>query len=228
MIKKDAALPPGWKAEAVRNSFACWMNGTLHTRPDALQILRAYHILQWRRDSLYCGSCGHKNEDSKTELARVCPVCGRIEYPRICPAIITMINRGNRQEEILLAHNKNFKNNMYSLIAGFNEAGETLEQTVEREIREEVNIKVKNIRYLTSQAWPFPASLMLGFKAEWESGEPRPDGVEIEDARWFTRETIPQLPQGGSVAYRIINGWLESQRHSYSPRSPRLRVSLFF
>jgi NAD+ diphosphatase len=201
MLRPEAVLPEGLSTVPVRVCFA--------ERPDGASLLRAFHIMQWRADSRFCGSCGHQNGDSTTELARLCPNCGRIEYPRICPAIIVMINRTTeRGEEILLAHNKRFKNNMYSLIAGFNEAGESLEETVAREIREEVGVEVKDVRYLTSQSWPFPASLMLGFRARWASGEARPDGVEIGDARWFTRQNVPALPRNGSVAYRIISGWL--------------------
>jgi NAD+ diphosphatase len=172
-------------------------------------MLRAYHVAQWRRDSAYCGSCGTKNLNAPDELARLCPTCGRREYPRISPAVITIII--NEKNEALLAHNNKFAERVYSLIAGFNEAGESLEDTVAREIREEVGLEVRDIRYVASQPWPFPNSLMLGFTARYASGDIRPDGIEIEDAKWFTPDTLPQLPGGGSVSRFLINSWLEGK-----------------
>jgi NAD+ diphosphatase len=133
-------------------------------------------------------------------------VCGRHEFPRISPAVIVAIT--DDENRILLAHNKNFRAGVYSLIAGFNEAGESLEATVAREIREEVNIEVADIAYIKSQPWPFPNSVMLGFSARYSSGTLRPDGVEIEDARWFTRDNRPTLPGGGSLSRELINRWL--------------------
>ncbi|MDR0909525.1 MAG: NAD(+) diphosphatase [Spirochaetaceae bacterium] len=201
MLKPDAKI--GLDQGEIRRIFS--------VRDDASQLLRAYHIMQWREDSRFCGSCGVKNEDSRIEIARVCPACGRIEYPRICPAIITLVSRGDK---ILLAHNKKFLNRIYSLIAGFTEAGETLEETVTREVREEVGIEVKNIRYAFSQAWPFPNSLMAGFYADWAGGEIQTDtqralpNSEIEDARWWTRDNLPELPFTGSVARKLIEQWL--------------------
>jgi NAD+ diphosphatase len=172
-------------------------------------MLRAYHIVQWRRDAAFCGSCGAKNTDAPDELARLCPACGRREYPRISPAVITLII--HQDGRALLAHNKKFAEGVYSLIAGFNEAGESLEATVAREIREEVGLEVRDIRYVASQPWPFPNSLMLGFTARHASGEPCPDGVEIDDAQWFCPDRLPKLPGNGSVSRYLINSWLEGK-----------------
>jgi NAD+ diphosphatase len=113
----------------------------------------------------------------------------------------------NDRDEVLLAHNANFLNRVYSLVAGFVEAGESLEAAVKREVREEVNIEVGEIRYAASQPWPFPNSLMLGFTARHTGGEIRPDGTEILDARWFSRENLPNLPGNGSIARRLIEQW---------------------
>jgi NAD+ diphosphatase len=113
----------------------------------------------------------------------------------------------NDQNQALLAHNKQFVPGLYSLIAGFNEAGETLEATVAREIREEVGLEVRDIRYIRSQPWPFPYSLMLGFSARYAGGNVRVDGVEIEDARWFDQDRLPELPGLGSVSRYLINLW---------------------
>jgi NAD+ diphosphatase len=172
------------------------------------RILRSHHISLWRRDSRFCGSCGSPNRDADTgELARQCPACGRLEFPRISPAVITIVI--NDKDEALLAHNSKFAAAIYSLIAGFNEAGESLEATVAREIKEEVNLDVTDIRYVRSQPWPFPNSLMLGFTARYSGGELKPDGKEIEDARWYSRDALPQLPGSASVSRYLIELWRE-------------------
>jgi NAD+ diphosphatase len=208
VVDAKAPLPPGWRALPVRQGLFMVSPGkTLEGKGSVGRLLRAYHVVQWRRDSAYCGTCGTKNTDAPDELARLCPSCGRREYPRIAPAVITIII--NDKNEALLAHNRNFAGRMYSLIAGFNEAGESLEDTVARETKEEVGIEVKDIRYIASQPWPFPSSLMLGFTARHASGEIRPDGIEIEDAKWFTPASLPDIPGFGSVSRYLINSWLE-------------------
>jgi NAD+ diphosphatase len=209
---KRPRLPEGWTAIPVRRVLAS-VNTAGAEHGHAGRMLRAYHLLQWRGDSLYCGSCGARNEDDGSELARRCPACGRVEFPRISPAIITLIIREDGRA--LLAHNKKFNNNVYSLIAGFTEAGESLEATVIREVAEEVNIGVKDIRYVTSQSWPFPNSLMVGFTAVYAGGELKADGVEITDARWFSRESVrggtPDIPSPGSVSRFIIDRWVSGK-----------------
>jgi NAD+ diphosphatase len=210
MVDAAAPLPPRWRALPVRQGLSLVSaEKTVDGKGPVGRMLRAYHVAQWRRDSAYCGTCGTKNTDAPDELARHCPACGRREYPRISPAVITIII--NDKHEALLAHNRKFAGKMYSLIAGFNEAGENLEDTVAREIREEVGLEVKDIRYIASQPWPFPNSLMLGFTARYASGEIHPDGVEIEDAQWFTPQTLPQIPGFGSVSRFLINNWLEGK-----------------
>jgi NAD+ diphosphatase len=195
----DAVLPEGWRSTPVRQVVSS-IDGR-----EADRVMRAFHIVQWRRESIYCGSCGNKNIDSQTETSRICPHCGRVEYPRIAPAIIALIT--NDKDEILLAHNAKFRAGVYSLIAGFNEAGESLEQTVEREIWEEVGLKVSAVCYKISQSWPFPCSLMTGWTARYVSGALRPDGIEIQEAHWFKRDRLPELPGKGSVARQLINRW---------------------
>ena len=204
-------LPPLWKAIPLRQAVNIITGGTI---ADGIgltgRLLRSYHICQWRRDSRFCGSCGAANRDADTgEMARQCPVCGRLEFPRIAPAVITVIT--NDAEEALLAHNAKFATGMYSLIAGFNEAGESLEATVAREIKEEVNLEVEDIRYIRSQPWPFPNSLMLGFSARYRGGVLRPDGSEIDDAKWFSRDNLPDLPGNGSISRYLINLWFEKK-----------------
>jgi NAD+ diphosphatase len=198
-IPSDAVLPERWCRTPVRHVVS-----SIHGR-DVERVMRAFHIVQWRRESLYCGVCGNKNSDSQTETARICPHCRRVEYPRIAPAVIVLIT--NDKDEILLAHNAKFNAGVYSLIAGFNEAGESLEQTIEREIWEEVGLKVNAVCYKISQSWPFPRSLMTGWTARYAAGVIQPDGIEIEDARWFKRDKLPELPGNGSVARWLINRW---------------------
>jgi NAD+ diphosphatase len=211
-LSGSAALPAGWKAAPMRQAVNLMTSGGVMADGSGPigRLLRAFHVAQWRRESAFCGSCGAANLDADTgELARRCPACGRLEFPRISPAVITLII--NDEGQALLAHNKKFANRVYSLIAGFNEAGESLEATVAREIREEVGLEVKDIRYIRSQPWPFPNSLMLGFTARHAGGEIKPDGIEIEDARWFTKENLPELPGNGSVARSLIGLWLEGK-----------------
>ena len=205
---KTGALPPGWRELQARQALFLTAGGAAAGGSGSEgAFLRAYHIVQWRRESVFCGTCGNRNGDAPNELARVCPVCGRPEYPRISPAVIVLII--NDQGKALLAHNRNFTAGVYSLIAGFNEAGENLEDTVDREIREEVGLEVRDLRYITSQPWPFPNSLMLGFTARYAGGTIKADGVEIEDARWFDRDHLPDLPGKGSISRHIINLWIE-------------------
>ena len=201
-ILPGTAIPENWKSIPVRQLLAKGVTENGNTG----KIIRACHIAQWRYDSRYCGTCGAKNNFISAETHCLCPVCGRMEFPRICPAIIVLIT--DNRDRILLAHNKRFKTKIYSHISGFNEAGETLEETVMREVREEVNIEVCDITYIKSQAWPFPNSLMLGFKARYLSGTIAPDGIEIEDAAWFERDNLPELPGHGSLSRFLIDSWI--------------------
>jgi NAD+ diphosphatase len=167
---------------------------------------KALQIVNWDKTHQYCGSCGAGTYTLEGERAKKCPKCGHLSYPVICPAVITAVIK---DDKILMAHNRNFKGNMYGLIAGFVEAGETLEECVAREIKEEVGLKVKDIKYLGSQPWPFPNSLMLGFTAQYESGEIEVDGVEIDDAKWFDVNTLPNLPSEISIARKIIDWYID-------------------
>lgn len=168
---------------------------------------RAVQIVTWDKTHQYCGSCGTHTETIQGERAKRCPKCGLVNYPRISPAVITAILKDNK---ILLAHNSGFKGNMHSLIAGFLEPGETLEECVEREIMEEVGIKVKNIKYFGSQPWPFPNSIMIGYIADYASGEILVDGDEITEAGWFGVENLPELPSKVSIARKIIDWYIEN------------------
>jgi NAD+ diphosphatase len=206
-IVHEEELPAGWRSIPLRQALGIMTGGSIAGGQGPVgRILRSYHIGQWRKDSLFCGSCGNANKDADSGIvARQCSACGRLEFPRIAPAVITIITNDNN--EAVLAHNKNFSGGFYSLIAGFNEAGESLEETVAREIKEEINISVTDIRYILSQPWPFPGSLMLGFSARYDGGELKPDRIEIDDAKWFSREALPSLPPSASVSRFLINLW---------------------
>jgi NAD+ diphosphatase len=149
---------------------------------------KAIQIVSWDQTNQYCGRCGTKMETLEGERAKECPSCGLINYPRISPAAITAVIKGNK---ILLTHNAAFRGNIHSLIAGFVEPGETIEECVHREMFEEVGLKVKNLKYFGSQPWPFPNSLMIGFTAEYESGEISVDGQEITEAGWYNASQLP-------------------------------------
>ena len=171
---------------------------------------RAFQVVQWDRTHRFCGRCGRATVHHERDRARQCPGCGLVSYPRVSPAVIVLVSRGDR---FLLARNASFPGKRYSIIAGFVEAGETLETAVVREIREEVGIEVRNVAYFGSQPWPFPHSLMVGFTAEHASGEIAIDGEEIVDAGWYRAdpEQLPELPNRISISRRIIDSFLNAQ-----------------
>ena len=169
-------------------------------------LLRGKPILEWLSLRKYCSACGAELFDHEHEEARTCPNCGMLFFPKISPAVIVMIKR--EDGKILLAYNRNFRHKCYSLIAGFVEAGESAEDAVRREVREEVGLEIKNIRYLYSQSWPFPDSLMLGFTADYAGGEITVDGEEIVEADFYSIDNLPVLPGHGSIARRIIEEYI--------------------
>lgn len=169
---------------------------------------RANHLLDWDRSHRYCGSCGHPTVDKADERAKRCPACDLVNYPRLSPAVIMAVIKGDR---ILLARNKRFRAPFYSVLAGFVEPGETLEQCVAREVREEVGLSVGNIRYFGSQPWPFPNSLMVGFVADYAGGTIRVDNSELMEADWFTAQSLPALPLKISIARQLID-WFANNR----------------
>lgn len=162
---------------------------------------RGVQLAEFYRSHRWCGYCGHEMHRSKLEFACLCSHCRERYYPQIAPCIIVAIRRG---EEILLANHARHRNNVYTVLAGFVEVGETLEQAVAREVMEESNVRVKNVRYVASQPWPFPQSLMVAFMAEYDSGELQHDGKELLDAAWFRYDALPVLPPPGTVARRLI------------------------
>jgi NAD+ diphosphatase len=169
---------------------------------------RAVQLVEWARTHRFCGRCGTPTMQQDGERAMRCPACGLLAFPRIAPAMITLVTRG---EQALLARGVQFQGAMYSCLAGFVEPGESLEGAVVREVREEVGVEVGNVRYWGSQPWPFPHSLMVGFTAEWQSGEIEIDPTEIVDARWFRRDELPMIPPSISIARKLIDAWLTAE-----------------
>jgi NAD+ diphosphatase len=166
---------------------------------------RAVQIVRFGTTHRYCGRCGLPTVRHPKERCVHCPGCGLSCYPRISPAIIVLVRRG---DEALLAHSARFASAFYSTLAGFVEPGESLEETLEREVREEVGISVTNIRYFGSQPWPFPHSLMIGFFADYAGGEIAADGREITDARWYSTSELPEIPPKLSIARKLIDTWI--------------------
>ena len=173
-------------------------------------IGKANQILDWHASQQYCGYCGSKTEAQAQHRALQCLSCEKQYFPRINPCIIVLVTRG---DEILLAQSARYKGKFLSCLAGFIEVGESAEETLHREVREEVGIEVENIRYVKSQCWPFPSQLMLGFYADYKSGDIVPDEEEIEYADWFNINEIPAVPNPGiSVAGELITGYIAARK----------------
>jgi NAD+ diphosphatase len=175
---------------------------------------RAVQIVGWDRTNRYCGRCGTPTTPVLGERVRRCPNCGLHAYPRVSPAIIVLITRGEHDERALLAWGTRRQQQFYSTLAGFVEAGETLEEALAREVKEEVGIDVRDVRYFGSQAWPFPHQLMIGYRARYAGGELVLQESEIRDARWFTPaeiETVTAVRGPFSIAGRLIDGWISEQ-----------------
>jgi len=166
---------------------------------------RALQIVGWDETHRFCGRCGTPTRRLEGERAKECPSCGLLAYPRVSPAVIMRVTRG---DEILLARGRRFPQPIYSTLAGFVDPGESLEECVTREVREEVGIEIAELAYFGSQSWPFPNSLMVGFTAAYAGGELVPDEEELVDAGWYTTESLPLLPPHGSIARRLIDSWL--------------------
>ena len=171
-----------------------------------LKAGKCAELIYWHNNTKYCGVCGGTMK-FHTDISKRCEQCGKEVWPQLATAIIVLIRKGN--DEVLLARGRNFKSDFYGLIAGFVETGETLEQAVRREVMEETGLHVKNIRYFGSQPWPYPCGLMVGFNAEYESGELHVQREELKKAAWFRRDHLPNLPEKLSIARKLIDAWLD-------------------
>jgi NAD+ diphosphatase len=193
-LRVDAA-PAGWRSVSLRAAMMAM---------PALQMGvagRAAQVLEWDRAHRFCGVCGTPTEVVAHERARRCPACGHTAYPRVTPAMMVLVWRPG---EVLLARAPHFAKGMYSALAGFVEAGESIEQCIEREVAEEVGVGVADLAYYGSQSWPFPHSLMVAFTARWTGGQIVPQEGEIEDAGWYALDALPNVPPRFSISGHLI------------------------
>lgn len=203
-VGEEVEKPEGWSFQGLRR---------LYSRMDERFFGiagRAVQLVDWDRTNQYCGRCGAPNKNHPKERAKECTSCGLIRYPRISPAIIVLV-RNN--DQLLLARAHRHPPSFYSVLAGFVEPGETLEEAVAREIHEEVGIEVKNIQYFGSQPWPFPNSLMVAFTCDYAGGEIVVEEDELEDAGWYETDQLPLIPPKISIARQLIDWFAAEQSH---------------
>lgn len=195
MVGNNAQPPEGFKFVPLRSIFA-------GNHEHSSLAARAHGLLEWRATEHFCRFCGSPLEDDSFFTARTCTSCKKIWFPQIAPCIIVLVKK---EDKILLAKHV-MRPDFYTCIAGFMEPGETAEECVAREVLEETGIIVKNVRYAKSQSWPFPNQLMLGFYAEYDSGEIRVQEDELAEALWFSPDELPVVPPEGSLAWELIHG----------------------
>ena len=195
----DAPLPDGFAFQDLRQVY------THLPAPAASAAGYGFQILRWKRTSRFCGGCGHRLQDSPQERSRFCPSCGGTSYPPVYPAVIVAVTRG---EEILLARAHRFRPSIFSVLAGYVEPGESLEECVRREVREEVGIELDAVDYFGSQSWPFSSALMVAFTARYAGGKVRADGREIAEAGWYRHDRLPPVPGPPSIARKLIEAFV--------------------
>ncbi len=178
-----------------------------HVSEEAFQLAgRALQITRWYKDHQYCGACGNKTREGTSDRALVCTACEQRFYPRISPCVIGLVIKDN---QCLLARGTRTPEGVFTTLAGFVEPGETAEQAFAREVKEEVGVSIKNIRYQYSQPWPFPGQLMLGFYADYDGGDMVLDESEIIEAGWFDTDNLPLTPPLGTIAGKLIQGFVK-------------------
>lgn len=195
LLESDTPTPAGYKWARLRELFA--------TGHESIGIIsRALSLLNWRKVSRFCGCCGGPLQDDKYEVARTCSLCGHVFFPHISPAIIILVHKGDK---ILLAQHAQRNTDVYTCLAGYMEFGETIEECAKREVKEECGIEIDNIRYCASQQWPYPDQLMIALHGDYVKGELYLQEEEIADAKWFSKDDLPNTPKPGSVAYNLIH-----------------------
>lgn len=171
-----------------------------------LKAGKCAEIIYWDINTQYCGMCGAPMKKN-TDISKRCTNCGKEVWPQLATAVIVLIHK---DDEVLLVHANNFRSDFYGLVAGFVETGETLEEAVEREVMEETGLKIRNLRYFASQPWPYPSGLMVGFNADYDSGEIHLQRSELSSGGWFSRNNLPHIPEKLSIARQLIDNWLET------------------
>lgn len=172
-----------------------------------LKAGKCAELLYWDHNTKFCGVCGGPMK-LHTDISKRCEHCGKEVWPQLATAVITLIRRG---DEALLVRGKNFKSDFYGLVAGFVETGETLEEAVAREAMEETSLVIGNIQYFGSQPWPYPCGLMVGFTADYISGEIHLQRSELAKGGWFRKDNLPQIPEKLSIARKLIDAWIEKE-----------------
>lgn len=199
--KVETPLPEGWQARGLRSLFGVFDEATYGV------IGYASQIVYWQRTSRFCGVCGSPRGQLQRDMARECTGCGHISYPRVSPAVLVVIHDGNK---ILLAQKPGW-GKRYSIIAGFVDPNESLEDCVHRETQEEVGLEVDDLKYLGSQPWPFPHQLMVAFSARYVGGKIKLEEDELSDAQWFGYDALPELPAPISLSRQVIDAWVKEQ-----------------
>jgi|SRR5215467_4969268 len=201
-VQRTQPLPQGWRALGLRSLFGLLDDAAFSAAGYASQLL------YWQHNSVYCPSCGGLNGPLSESWGRTCTKCGHMGFPSVIPAVLALVHNG---EYILLAHQPGW-GKRYSILAGFVEPGESLEDCVRREVAEEVDIEIADVTYSGSQTWPFPTQLMVGFQARYVAGELRPDRNELDDAAWFHVDALPEIPGPYSLSHQLIMAWVRSLR----------------
>lgn len=199
-VADDDAIPSGdgWCLAGLRDSYS------MIPEREYAEAGKAWQIVYWDEHSRFCPACGTAVE-RHGEIMKRCPRCGFEMYPVVSPAVIVRISRG---DEILLVHARNFRGRFFGLVAGFVESGESLEQCVRREVMEETGLTIDNIRYFGSQTWPYPSNLMVGFTADYVSGQIKLQDEELSAGAFYSRDRLPELPRKPSIARQLIDDWL--------------------
>lgn len=188
----------------------CGLRASYYKLPKELYLKagKCQEILYWDANTKFCGVCGAPMK-MHTDISKRCTNCGKEVWPQLATAVIVLVRRG---DEVLLVHARNFRGDFFGLVAGFVETGETLEEAVHREVLEETGITIDNLQYFGSQPWPYPCGLMVGFRADYVSGDIHLQRSELSKGAWFHRDNLPQIPEKLSIARKLIDSWLDEKK----------------
>lgn len=198
-INDEFVQESGLRPIEIRKSYQ------LLSREDYAAVAKASELLHWNRTMRFCSKCGSTLLRNGS-ISKKCNKCNTEYFPQLSPAIIVLIRKN---EQALLVHARNFKRPFFGLVAGFVETGESLEQCVIREVREETSLEITNVKYFGSQSWPFPSQLMIGFTADYLSGEVQFADGELTEGGFFSRDNLPEIPTPPSIARKLIESWLD-------------------